>query len=514
MRRFTSLARDPAALGGEPDHVTPVAGVGGVSPFDVRDPVHGVVSPADVRPGDPIRARVRRGGVQEVGAQVWRISPFGVELVRTLALASVVPGDALDLTVHMGTSVSEFRKLLVVSLREERGREILALRWSHPAPRALEKVAGEQRDGSRWSCLPEYLPSGITPNAVRLYDHVHFRIADISGTGMQLLTSLRNKFIIPGVTFEATCTFPTLGSTRVEFHVVHTRVVQHGGKKFLSVGTTYRLPERRAPDLLGQYLLQFGPGTSLQELRATGFRIRTSLPAVEFGSVRTDDEYREILALRRLAYVHAKKVSEDAKDLDMADEFDAQSRILFARYQGRMVASLRVMFPSGAADPLKHEEYVRLPETLPPRDELVELSKACTHPDFRGSDLFYGLAKLATLTIAQAGRRWMLMSCTDGLVRVYTAFGWRRMSLSYVHPSMKLEHHLLLGDVPAMLAGQGTNPIFWNLTVGREIWEFAKMCNVVPDTLRSRTRVFVWRLFKPLALLFAAYLRRSRRTRR
>jgi len=33
-----------------------------------------------------------------------------------------------------------------------------------------------------------------------------------------------------------------------------------------------------------------------------------------------------VLRLRRLAYVHAWKLSEDTKDVDMADGFDRRSR--------------------------------------------------------------------------------------------------------------------------------------------------------------------------------------------
>ena len=54
--------------------------------------------------------------------------------------------------------------------------------------------------------------------------------------------------------------------------------------------------------------------------------------------------------MRRLAYVRAKKVREDVKDVDMADDFDARSRILFAKYRGQIVASVRLMFPQSSTD--------------------------------------------------------------------------------------------------------------------------------------------------------------------
>lgn len=130
-----------------------------------------------------------------------------------------------------------------------------------------------------------------------------------------------------------------------------------------------------------------------------------------------------MLRLRRLAYQHAKKVSADAKDVDMGDGFDNCSRILVAKHRGRIVGTVRLMFPQTATDPLKHQDFLPLPPDLPPRDRAVEVSKACTHPGYRGSDIFYSLLKHTALTAIQAGRRYGLMSATDSLAPIYQRFG-------------------------------------------------------------------------------------------
>jgi predicted GNAT family N-acyltransferase len=484
---------------------TPVAFLG------ARDPVHGAVAPADVRAGDPIVARVRLAeGGREIPAQVWRISPVAVELVRTLPLAALAVGSRVALSLRLGASETRLDQVEVSALRSERGRDLVALRWVSGAAEADED-AGEKRAASRWTCGTEFVPTGVAPNAVRYDDFVHFRIVDISRTGMRLVTSLRNKFLLPGVSFEATVTFPTMGEARVAFRVVHARVVQEGAKKVLALGVTYALGSRRAGELIGQYLLQFGPGASLAQLRETGFEVVSSSRALEFGCVRTDEEYREVLELRRLAYVHAKKASADVKDVDMADDFDARSRILVAKYRGRVVASARLMFPRHAEDALKHEEFLSLPATLPPRDEIVEISKVCTHPAFRGSDLFYGILKQAALTVVQSGRKWFLMSCTDSLLPVYAKVGLRKIGAGYLHPTMKLAHHVCLGDVAGMIAGKRINPIVWNVVIGHELYDFAARCGAVPRTAWWRLRVRLWRLFRPLGYLAVAlHARRAR----
>ena len=256
---------------------------------------------------------------------------------------------------------------------------------------------------------------------------------------MRLLTSLRNKFLVPGVAFEATCAFPTVGATRVALQVVHARVVHHGGKRWLALGVTYALPEPGGDEIIGQYLLQFGDGATVQRLRSTGFRVRSSSRALEFACVSTDDEYREVLALRRLAYVQAGKVSANVHDEQMADPLDASSRIVVAKHRGRVVATVRLYFPRGPEDRLKHEDFLPLPPGFPARDDVVEFSKFCTDPEFRGSDLFYTLVKRCALATMQSGRRYALMSCTAPLAPAYARLGFRKVGASYVHPTMRLD---------------------------------------------------------------------------
>lgn len=466
--------------------------------------VHGPVIPADVRLGDPVLAHlwVPGGPARGVPAQVWRISPLGVELLRPPELR-LSPGTTVDLTVRIGRSASTFHSLSVTSAGSAGGRKLLALTWSGPAAAVRARSRAEDgRGASRWTCVGEFAPTGISPNAARYGDFAYFRVADISWTGMQLEASLRNKHLIPGLRLDATFTFPTQGQVQVGIEVVHTRVVVRGQKQVLALGVRYVAPLRgRAREIIGQYLLQFGGGATVKDLCAAGFRIPASSLAFEFGSARTAQEYAEVLRLRRLAYVHARKVAADAKDLDMADGFDARSRILVAKHLGRVVGTMRMFYPAHATDPLMHESYLPLPPGLPPRTELVELFKACTDPDFRGGDLFYALVRHAALTLVQSGRRYALMSATDSLASIYERVGFRHTGTSYVHPAMRIRHHLMLADTRSVIEGKDINPIFWNLMDGYALWSFARMGGAVRGRGWSAARVQLWRLFRPVAAL-------------
>ncbi len=474
--------------------------------------IHGVVHPADVRPGDPIAAQLRAPGRpgRQLASRVWRISPLGVEVVRPRELPAPIPGTPLDLTLRIGPSVSDFRGLPLIAACTERGHDILAFSWGQPA---RPGASCGPRATQRWACEPEYAPTGIAPSAVRFEDFVYFRVVELSRGGMQLETSLRNKYLVPGVRLESTCTFPTQGAVQLQLRVIHARVVQRGQRKVLAVGVTYSPRNAAGMDTIGQYLLQFGSGATVEQLSAQGFRLRSSVQAIDFGSLRTDEEYGEVLRLRRLAYVHARKVSVDAKDVDMADAFDARSRILVAKHRGNVVGTARLMFPESETDRLNHEDYLELPPGLPPRQQMVEVFKTCTHPGYRGSDLFYTLLQHVALIILQGGRRYALMSATDSLAPIYRRFGFRSAGASYQHPAMRMRHHLMLLDVAQVVEGKGISPLYWNLMRCWELWSFGKLCGVVATDAWTTARVRLWRTLRPVAQVVRMLYERRLRAR-
>jgi predicted GNAT family N-acyltransferase len=471
--------------------------------------IHGPIHPADVRPGDPVSAHLRPPGQpdRQVPSRVWRISPMGVELVRPLELPAILVGTPLDITLRIGPSVSDFRALPLVATGTEKNHDILAFTWGErPAPHSRKRAT------TRWPCEPEFAPTGIAPSSVRYEDFVYFRVIDVSLRGMQLETSLRNKFLVPGVEMDATCTFPTQGQVHLTLRVVHTRVVQRGQKKVLALGVRATARSAGSLEIIGQYLLRFGAGATVKQLCAEGYRIHSSRGALDLGSMQTQGEYQEVLRLRRLAYVEAKKVSADTKHLDMADAFDARSRVLVAKHRGEVVGTVRLMFPQTAEDALKHEDFLPLPP-LPPRERLVEVSKACTHPGYRGSDLFYRMLMHAGLVILQSGRRYALMSATDSLAPIYERFGFRRTGACYDHPSMRLRHHLMLLDVADVVEGTGINPLFWNLVGGWELWKFGRLCGIVSGDPWTSVRVRLWRLLHPVAQVVRILYQRRLRSR-
>jgi hypothetical protein len=301
---------------------------------------------------------------------------------------------------------------------------------------------------------------------------------------------------------------------RAELEVVHAQTLPDGADGEVAVGVRLTDPSPRSRQLFGQYVLQHGEDAMLEELREAGLRVQSCSRAVEFGSVRSLDDYSKVLRLRKMAYIGASKLPPDAYTQDTADAFDKRARILLGHHRDQVVASMRLMF-HGPADPMEHEQFVELPADLPPKQDLIEITRVCTHPGYRGGDLLFELFRHAIVTSIQSGRRWILGSSTPKLLGLYKRIGCQITDLRYNHEALAGEEHVIfIGDVHRALAGRGVNPLVWN-AIFAPVWEYLDVPSFVQVSAPAKVRLAVYRGFGPLtrALARRAERRRSNKAR-
>ncbi len=447
--------------------------------------VHGPIRPARAAPRGPIGAELSDVTGTRLRVQVWRLSPLGIEVVTEHETAGLLRAGSANLTLRLGEQVIDFPALPIASRHVQDGHAIVAFRW----PQQFRALGADDRCGQRWPCDEEFLPTGTYDNSLAYNDTVHLRVTELSRGGMRFRSSLRNKFLVPGQVLQVSIDFAGLGAASVKLRVVRTSVVAHRDRDYLSADVEMVAPSRAALGLISQYLVKFGPGVSVKELRAADLEVTSVLPGIDFGYVQDQDDYVDVLQLRQLAYAAACKVPRQRPASSMGDEFDGRAQVLLARHRGRAVASMRLVLP-GPGELLEHETYTPLPGALPGREEVIEITRVCTHPDYRRTDLLQGLFQHAVLSCARAGRRWVIGSSTPNLLPVYTRIGFTVTDLQYEHRALGGDKHVVfVGDLHAVLAGKGVNPLVWNALYSR-VWDDADVANStaldVPAAVRRR----------------------------
>lgn len=345
-------------------------------------------------------------------------------------------GDIVEINVLFKNQDCSFHGIVVSTDIQAVGRTLIGLRWCENDREQIPQQS--RRNTKRWICSTSFLPTAVAPNPVLFNDLLLFRVADVSKNGARLLTSMRNKFIIPNMHFDAVFTFPMIGSGHGRFRVKWTDLVSHNGKQELSIGVEFNNPSKELGKLMGEYILQFGDQATVKEIRDSGLNVRSTGRAVDISYVRTEQDYRDVLELRRICYDVYKL---DGEIPELSDIFDSRSRIIVVRHRGVCVASTRIIYHD-MNDTLEQEQYGKLPEDMPRNDELVEVTRICTHPDYRASDLVYEMAKYVYVAMIQAKRRYLIGSSPENLLPMYLKMGGKTLGITYSPkscPDLKLD---------------------------------------------------------------------------
>lgn len=462
--------------------------------------VHSLIKPADVRAGEPIKAFIKKNE-KSSEAKIWRISPLGVEIIKSDSLSHISKNDLIELEIFVGLERTGHLGLIVTDEYNENHIRLIAIRFYQDG---VENWQGRDRRATkRWSCSSDFMPNGVCPNPGKFNDFIFFKVIDLSSNGLRFQTSLRNKFLIPGMSLKATVTLPTVGSCLLNLKVQNADIIDKSGKEHLSVGCSFQNISKTTLEMIGQYVYQFGPQTSLSDIKESGLQLSQLSKGIEFKYVRTKEEFEQVIELRKIAYGEAGKItSED----NLTDLYDARSRIIIGLFRGKVVASTRLIF-NEIDDQMEHEQFITLDSRVPRKNDICEITRVCTHPEFRGADLLAGLLKYVALTVAQSGRRYILGSATSKLLGMYLKMGFKNLNIKYSHEALNSEEHFIfLCDITEVAVGKGCSPIVWNL-LWSDVVKYISENHILSFNSDDNVRIGFYRLFKPIANLTMKYLK-------
>ena len=245
---------------------------------------------------------------------------------------------------------------------------------------------------------------------------------------------------------------------------------------------------------LGQQLMQFSSRFTPRKLQELDLACESVKEICKFESVTTDDDMLAVLELRRIAYSRAGKVSDDCNPEDLEDKFDQRAIILVAKHHDRVVASLRLILNDQNRS-CEHEQFVVLPKNFPKREDIIEITRVCTHPDYRGSDLLQGLFQYASKIALLIDRPYIIGSSTPSLLGLYTRIGFHSTKIKYLHQDLNNQAHVIfLAKKTDILLGRGVNPLYWQ-SMYEDVLRFAIEEDIrLFATRRDAIRIRIFRI--------------------
>lgn len=470
--------------------------------------LHEGVLPVDILPGRNFLCRISPADAPDSASNMraWKVSPFGIEVVDDRLELPIGKSFRLHID-HNGRQ----QKLFATAIHSytDRSRRLVCLRFA----KRLDGTSDQKlRSTIRWTCDSFYAPTVETCLDGSFRTITYLRATELSLTGLGLMTSTRNRKLSPGTHLEAKVSFPLGAKIDVKLLIKYVNWVDKNDKPYLMVGVELTGGMKDYQLHAGQYLLEFGSSEgqapSPKALRDSGFNTKTQGSRLELSYVRSQEEFREILNLRALSFGQSDEGRQWEK---WSDKYDAHARILVGRFRGQIVCSGRIVYQETIAN-LEQSSFVKMPDIIPRDAPLTEVGRVCTHPLYRGDDLLVQLFRFVVLTMMESGQRYMIVNCTDELLRMYETVGLRKTGASFIHPNDGAQHHLIFSDLHRTIFGVDIHPIKWMVMIG-EIWD--DLLPYLPESSTPFERLQLRLLLsaRPALKILAEFARKHRRGR-
>jgi len=274
---------------------------------------------------------------------------------------------------------------------------------------------------------------------------------------------MRNKFVSIGQKLECTLSLPYVGTVRADVKVKYVNTTFYRDKEFMILGVEFVKTDSILMGSLGEYLLNFAKDITVKNLNSEGFGIKNLSKWLDFSYAKTEAEYKEVLELGYNAYKSVGKIKEHMTAEDMSDEFDSKSNILIAKYNGKIVGSIRIYSPDNTTK-MEITKYVTYPKKLPDVSQVVEVSRLCVDQSFRSANVTYELIANTIFATIKANRRYICTSAVKNLLDFYKKCGTKPIGTTYSNKTLNnSSHEIILLDTHDVLLGKSVSIKYWNL---------------------------------------------------
>ena len=469
------------------------------------------VFPTDAKPVESISAKVkpRDSSGEFESTRVRSSNPLGIELVVPDFL-ELRKGMLLDVQLRVARQSTSFEGMVVDILEDASNLRVAGVRLFRRKAHPFKNK--NRRNAARWRCSSQYYPVATSPNPVEFNDFLYLRIKDISATGFRAITSLRNKFLVPGMELSLQISFPMIGHISTTAAIVRAHLTAEEGKDYLGLGLQFGETSKTDRATIGQYLNQFGESESLENQVADELEITPAGSFLKYKFVKTEAEFEEAIELRQLGSQLAADDIGPLSSTSASDVYDSRSRIISWNYRGKCICTARVTFCEHS-DTLPIEERLKLPAEFPRNDQIAELSAIAIHPDFRATDLIANVLQRCSIICLQANRSFMVIAAPDIFVRNYEQFGLTNTGLncSPSEASGRTES-ILYGDIGELVSAKTTGIFTWS-AVWKPVLDYTADAHTNNSHSSDTSRQKVYNLLAPLTGIGRYFLQHPRKNK-
>jgi predicted GNAT family N-acyltransferase len=236
----------------------------------------------------------------------------------------------------------------------------------------------------------------------------------------------RADALIPGLVVQVRIRMKRGEDQEIKIRIQKVTIVE--GKK--QIECLHMSSSSEDDENLARTILINDQSTRVPDLWRAGFKLKDVKDILEYQVVSSEHEFRRILQLRRMSLAPHLQL-QTGTDALVQDPWDSQSEHLYLTLGSHLVAALRLTFNLGNREQIEHKEALeRLPQHLWDQG-FVEVSRVCTHPEYRGSHLLDAVFHHLQAVCKQSQHRYVVVSCQDSMLDMYQRFGAKPLGIRF-----------------------------------------------------------------------------------
>jgi len=232
-------------------------------------------------------------------------------------------------------------------------------------------------------------------------------------------------------------------------------------------------------------------------LSELGLSCRQIKGYLDYSFVKTQEEYQQVLMLRRQTYSEVNKMEVDRPLDKLKYFFDDYSDILIVRHGNNIIGSAAIIYGDGKEKPFEvqklmlEDNHQFEANELEFNDSMIEVAALCVLKDYRKTDVVHGVFENLCYEMMKHKKEYIIASSDEILAKTYKAIGFSETGQSFVQPKYNNLHmKVLIVSKNAALKSKNVKFLHW-WPIWGEIVRHMKEKSIVKISPWDRARLFI-----------------------
>ncbi|KAB8039618.1 hypothetical protein GCL60_04995 [Silvanigrella paludirubra] len=406
---------------------------------------------------------------RSIHGEITDISPWGSNIYIIDQKLSTYPkkGDTVKIYYETRNKKNSFCRGRVVYILENTIEEIKYLRYG------IEFI----NDNNLKSDIKNYeIPDIFSPHCwcedpFFFHEKLIFKIKSIHSTGMILMTSARNKTLIPNLELQLKVSIPAGDEFFVNVKIEQTiNSNKPSEKDKYYVHVKFENTNSKFLQVMVEYILFCGVEVTPKELRENNLPVDIIENSLSYYYALDKFDMEKVIQLRKIGLFETIKTDTENNDESYKDIYDNYSRQVLCKVGKKPVACIRIIYNLRDKNKTEMNQFVNeVPEWLWSK-KFVEISKFAWDKEYRESDVFINMIRQIVRIVIESGHTHIIANAPEPLKPLYTKVGFIALNYQWKEEfeESKAKESLLILDAKGILTGEVLIEKFiWNKIYSR-----------------------------------------------